>query len=1083
MKSYTRSFQQLAILLLLVALLPAASSAQQAGGSVDIDSANTEGYPQVTLVTNVLNSVGQPVSGLNESNFSLAGELAPNASICGVREINAGTLEFGIVLVLDVSSSMAGTPLDEAKAAALGFVDQVNANSPIAIVTFASRIRQVQNFSTNKAATRNAITNLAFGGQTALYQGAFDGVQKSGESPVSRRVVVLLSDGAEFGNLSRVERGAAVAQAQQLGVPVYTIGLGFGTDREYLIELASGTGGQYYESPDPAQLQDIYSEIARILTVQYEICVDTNLPPDGRLVPGELIAQGPNLNASDGFEVQAPFVPTATATATDTPTNTPTDTATATHTPTITPSPTLTNTATATNTPRDTPTNTATATNTPTNTPTVTPSPTPTNTPTDTPTNTATPTDTPTDTPTHTPTITPSRTPTNTPTVTPSRTPTNTATATNTATHTPTVTPSRTPTNTATATHTPTVTPSNTATATHTPTDTPTNTPLPTSTSTDTPTNTATATNTATHTPTVTPSRTPTNTATATETPTNTPLPTSTPTDTPTNTATATETPTNTPLPTSTPTDTPTNTATATEAPTDIPTSTLTNTPLPTSTPTDTPTTTPNATETHAVQVAIIASTQDAAGTLAAEAALNAAATLTAMPTATFTPSATATLTNTPLPTSTPTDTPTNTATATATLTNTPLPTATATDTATNTPEPTATATPLPPLVFDTVGIDNGEMVLDASRELVISLPEGQLSAQRVTVALDGTRVAESDSLPFTYTVDTTELAPGRHLIGVSVQNTVGQVGTRQILFFIPEPTATFTALPTNTPAPTVTATSLPPLVFDSVGIANGETVLDASRELVISLPEGQLPAQRVTVALDGTRVAESDSLPFTYTVDTTGLAPGRHLIGVSVQNTAGQVSTRQIPFFIPEPTATATEVPPTATNTPVPFGFDVVGIVGEETITDATRDLVISTTEGTARSVVIDLDGERVAESDGLPYTYRLVTEGLAPGRHIFDITVTSSTGLIGTRQIPFFIPEPQPVPTVTAGGALLGAEAATDGTNTLLLSLCCILLLILLIAVLVGWYIRRRYILGVAGEERDPLLRVDRNERKISS
>ena len=84
--------------------------------------------------------------------------------------------------------------------------------------------------------------------------------------------------------------------------------------------------------------------------------------------------------------------------ATATPTNTPTDTAT--NTPT--------------NTPTDTPTNTPT--NTPTDTPTDTPTNTPTNTPTDTPTNT--PTNTPTDTPTPTPTRTPTNTPTPTPTVT-----------------------------------------------------------------------------------------------------------------------------------------------------------------------------------------------------------------------------------------------------------------------------------------------------------------------------------------------------------------------------------------------------------------------------------------------------------------------------------------------------------------------------------------------------------------------------------------------------------------------------------------------------------------------------------------
>ncbi|HUN06518.1 MAG TPA: VWA domain-containing protein [Aggregatilineales bacterium] len=1036
-------------LLSLVTLLPGLTSAQQNNGTVDIASVDDAGYPQVTLVANVLNSVGQPISGLDAGNFSLGGDLAANASICGVEEIATGTLEFGIVLVLDVSSSMAGAPLDEAKAAALGFIDQVNANSPIAIVTFASRIRQVQDFSSDRAATRREIENLAFGGQTALYQGAFDGVQKSDQSPISRRVVVLLSDGAEYGELSQVERGAAVAEAQRIGVPVYTIGLGYGTDRDYLIELASGTGGQFFESPDPTQLQAIYDEIARILTVQYEICIDTDLVPDGRLVPGELIVQGTNLNASDTFEVQAPFIPTATATAT------PTATATLTHTPTATATATATNTATA----------TATNTPIPTNTPTVTPS----RTPTATLTNTALPTSTSTDTPTNTPTDTP----TNTATVTPSRTPTATATASNTPTDTPTntatVTPSRTPTATATASNTPTDTPTNTATVTpsptptatatasNTPTDTPTNTA--TVTPSRTPTATATASNTPTDTPTntatVTPSRTPTATATASNTPTETPTNTATvtPSRTPTATATASNTPTNTATvtPSSTPTDeptateTPTNTVTPSSTPTDEPTATATATVTPSSTPTDEPTATatPNATETRAVQVAIIANTREAASTLAAVAAANAAATLTAQPTATET------LTSTPLPTETASATATAlpSSTPTATATNTALPTATNTDVPTATPSatvtPSATATSLPPLVFETAGIDNGETVLDASRDLVIRLSEGQLPAQRVTIALDGTRVAESDSLPFTYTVNTEGLAPGRHVIGISVQNTAGQVATRQIPFIVPEPTATPTTTATLTPVPpTATATEVPPTAT---------------------------PVPPTATATEIPPTATPTEVPPTVTP-------------VPPTATATEVL----------PTATPTEVPPTATSTPlpsatpIPFIFDVAGVESGETITDSQRDLVLSSSEGTARQITIDLDGQRVAESDALPYTYRLLTKGLAPGEHNFDITVTSSTGLIGTRQIPFFIPEPSPVPTLAAGGALVtsAVRAEADGTNTVLLSLCCTLLLIVLIGVLIGWYIRRRYILGIgADENRDPLLRVDRNERKISN
>lgn len=112
----------------------------------------------------------------------------------------------------------------------------------------------------------------------------------------------------------------------------------------------------------------------------------------------------------------------------------PTATPTATHTPTVTPTPTVSHTLTVTPTPAETSTPTAT--------------------PTATSTVTHSPAETPTPTASHTTTLTPTSTETSTPMATPSTTPT--------ATHTPTVTLTATPT----ATHTPTVTPTPTATST-----------------------------------------------------------------------------------------------------------------------------------------------------------------------------------------------------------------------------------------------------------------------------------------------------------------------------------------------------------------------------------------------------------------------------------------------------------------------------------------------------------------------------------------------------------------------------------------------------------------------------------------
>ncbi|NOG48398.1 MAG: VWA domain-containing protein [Chloroflexi bacterium] len=82
---------------------------------------------------------------------------------------------------------------------------------------------------------------MQFGGQTALYDAAVDGIELAAQAPFPRRTMILLSDGAEYGGASVNPREAGPDLSPVRGVPVYTIGLGFGTDRSYLEALAESS--------------------------------------------------------------------------------------------------------------------------------------------------------------------------------------------------------------------------------------------------------------------------------------------------------------------------------------------------------------------------------------------------------------------------------------------------------------------------------------------------------------------------------------------------------------------------------------------------------------------------------------------------------------------------------------------------------------------------------------------------------------------------------------------------------------------------------------------------------------------------
>lgn len=275
------------VLGIILVLVPVTLGAQVEAPTfqMEITGVNASLPPVVTVTATVLDSLGQPVFGLSEANFKIVGDLADRANIVSVENITDDDLSFGVVLAIDTSSSMAGLPLQRAQEAARLFINSIGPNDPVAIVTFDSQVYLTQDFTTDKAALLSAIDNLAFGGKTALYDAGVEGVNRAATSDLPRRAVILLSDGAEYGGRSANSRGAALNEALKRGVPVYTIGLGYGFDRTYLTELSNGTNAKFFESPTPDELLQIYQGLANTLRSQYVITINAQVPGDGQEYP------------------------------------------------------------------------------------------------------------------------------------------------------------------------------------------------------------------------------------------------------------------------------------------------------------------------------------------------------------------------------------------------------------------------------------------------------------------------------------------------------------------------------------------------------------------------------------------------------------------------------------------------------------------------------------------------------------------------------------------------------------------------------------------------------------------------------
>ena len=284
-----------ALALLLLVPFSVVFMQDEAGVSLDIIGIDSTELSEIAIHVSILDSSEQLLSGLAVDNFSIGGDLAGLANISRVENITDDELAFATVLVIDTSSSMADQPLSEALAAARGYINALGPDDPVALMTFSDSARLIVNFTTDRALIFQQFENLAYGGQTALYDATLRAIEVANEAPLERKAVVILSDGSEYGNISEHSRQESIRAATIHGVPVYSIGLGWNIDQRFLEAIASESNGEFYNAPLPEELGAIFSNLAFLFRSQYIVTMSADVPADGRRYDFTL-----NVATSDG---------------------------------------------------------------------------------------------------------------------------------------------------------------------------------------------------------------------------------------------------------------------------------------------------------------------------------------------------------------------------------------------------------------------------------------------------------------------------------------------------------------------------------------------------------------------------------------------------------------------------------------------------------------------------------------------------------------------------------------------------------------------------------------------------------------
>jgi len=203
-----------ALLFLMVLILPIELHAQ----ITEPDKIKKTNKTFVSVPVSVSDREGHYISGLKKEDFTLYED--------GVEQkiTNFATYDepFNIALLLDTSISTKDT-LEKIKDAAKDFIELLNPNDQCLIATFDSQVNILNSFTSNQQNLINSLNKVQTAVQdgTVIYRAVEQIAQKSFDNVQGRKVIVLLSDGKDFG--SSVTKDELFNQLEESDVLIYTL--------------------------------------------------------------------------------------------------------------------------------------------------------------------------------------------------------------------------------------------------------------------------------------------------------------------------------------------------------------------------------------------------------------------------------------------------------------------------------------------------------------------------------------------------------------------------------------------------------------------------------------------------------------------------------------------------------------------------------------------------------------------------------------------------------------------------------------------------------------------------------------------
>jgi VWFA-related protein len=240
----------------------------------------------VSITATVLDASGRLVSSLTRDDF----EVYEDGQRQAITHFSSARVPIGLGLLLDVSDSMRGQRIADARAAVTRFLlDLLSEDDEFFVMSFNHAPRVVAPWTSRPDQVLHRLEALRPSGGTSIYDAMMAAVPLFEQRSRQRASIVLISDGADTASDARVrDVRSALLRSDAF---VYAIAIDPPADRRpinarvnpfALREITDDSGGRTEVVHDSADLGAATARIAEELNHQYVLAYTSTRAPDGQ---------------------------------------------------------------------------------------------------------------------------------------------------------------------------------------------------------------------------------------------------------------------------------------------------------------------------------------------------------------------------------------------------------------------------------------------------------------------------------------------------------------------------------------------------------------------------------------------------------------------------------------------------------------------------------------------------------------------------------------------------------------------------------------------------------------------------------